>query len=90
MPVYDQRCEDCGREFEIIVLGYDAPRPCPECGSLDTEQLVSVPNFRIAARKFDIKRGAAHNPYQNLVLQHVRGSDGKPITVNSEAEYQEN
>ena len=86
MPCYDQQCRDCGSTFEAIVLSFSAPRPCPECGSDDTEQLVSVPNFRIGKRKFEIKRGPSHNPYENLVLQHVRDEQGKPIKVNSEAE----
>jgi putative FmdB family regulatory protein len=86
MPCYDERCRDCGCTFEAIVLSFTAPRPCPECGSEDTEQLVSVPHFRTRARGFEIKRGQAHNPYQNLTLQHIRGEDGKPITVNSERE----
>jgi len=86
MPCYDQICERCNLTFEAIVLSFTAPRPCPKCGSLDTEQLVSVPNFRIGARKFEIKRGPSHDPYDNLTLQHVRGEDGKPIVVNSERE----
>jgi putative FmdB family regulatory protein len=86
MPCYDERCRDCGFTFEAIVLSFSAPRPCPECGSEDTEQLVSVPNFRIGKRRFEIKRGPCHDPYANLTLQHIRGEDGKPITVNSEFE----
>jgi putative FmdB family regulatory protein len=86
MPVYDERCLACGEEFEIIVLSFSAPRPCPYCESTNTRQLVSLPNFRMGKRKFEMKRGPSHNPYDSLTLQHVRGSDGKPITVNSEAE----
>jgi len=86
MPCYDERCRDCGITFEAIVLSFSAPRPCPECGSEDTEQLISVPHFRIRARSFEMKRGQSHNPYDGLTLQHVRGEDGKPITVNSERE----
>ena len=89
MPCYDQRCSDCGITFEAIVLSFSAARPCPECGSEDTEQLISLPHFRTAARKHEIKRGAAHNPYAGLTLQHIRGEDGKPITVNSERELHE-
>lgn len=86
MPVYEQSCNGCGAEFEIITGSYSAPRPCPQCLSLDTDQLVSTPNFRVSQRKHEIKRGPSHNPYENLMLQHVRGEDGKPITVNSEKE----
>ena len=86
VPVYDEQCLECGITFEIIVLGFDAPRPCPRCESLHTEQLVSLPNFRMGKREFQMKRGASHNPYENLTLQHIRGEDGKPIKVNSEKE----
>src|SRR5208282_6720890 len=86
MPAYDQSCNICGNEFEIIVLSFTADRPCPECGSLDTDQLVSLPHFRTRQRQFEMKRGAAHNPFQDLTLQHVRDEHGKPVKVNSERE----
>ena len=86
MPCYDQRCRDCGITFEAIVLSFSAPRPCPECESSDTEQLISMPHFRVRARSFEMKRGRCHDPYQDLTLQHVRDEHGKPIKVNSEAE----
>jgi putative FmdB family regulatory protein len=86
LPCYDERCRDCGTTFEIVVLSFTAPRPCPECGSEDTEQLISVPHFQMAARRFEIKHGQAQNPFAGLTLQHIRGDDGKPITVNSERE----
>jgi len=86
VPCYDERCRDCGSTFEIVVLSFTAPRPCPECGSEDTEQLISVPHFQTAPRRFEIKRGQAQNPFENLTLQHIRGHDGKPIKVNSERE----
>jgi putative FmdB family regulatory protein len=86
MPVYDQLCSECGTEFEIITGSYTAPRPCPNCSSLRTEQQISLPHFRIAARRSEIKRGPAHNPYENLTLAHIRDERGKPVKVNSEAE----
>jgi putative FmdB family regulatory protein len=86
VPCYDERCRDCGSTFEIVVLSFTAPRPCPECGSEDTEQLISVPHFQMAPRKFEIKRGQAQNPFADLTLQHIRGEDGRPIKVNSERE----
>jgi putative FmdB family regulatory protein len=86
MPCYDEQCRDCGTTFEIVVLSFSAPRPCPECGSNNTEQLVSVPHFRMGQRRFEIKRGPSHNPYQNLTLTHVHDENHKPITVNSERE----
>ena len=90
MPLYAQQCRSCGERFEIITRDFAALRPCPHCASLDTEQLVTAPNFRMGAgRGFSIKRGPAHNPYENLTLQHVRDEGGRPITVHSERELHE-
>ena len=86
MALYAQICSACGHEFEIIRTRYEDPRPCPECHSLDTDQVITAAVFKFVARDYGIKRGPSHNPYQNLTLQHIRGEDGKPITVNSEAE----
>lgn len=86
MPVYDQLCVECGTQFEIITGSFAAPRPCPCCESLSTEQQISLPNFRIAQRRHEIKRGPAHNPYDGLTLSHIRDEQGKPVKVNTEAE----
>jgi len=42
MPIFEYRCEGCGRKFERIVLGArEGKSPCPGCGSKETEKLVS-------------------------------------------------
>ena len=89
MPIYDQECQDCGNEFEIIVPRFDSPRPCPRCHSTNTEQFVSACAFKFVSPKFEVKRGAAHNPFDNLTLQHIHDESGKPITVHSERELRE-
>lgn len=86
MPLYSQICAECGHPFEIICTRYDDPRPCPKCHSTDTDQVITAAAFKFVSRDYGIKRGAAHNPYDGLVLQHVRGEDGKPVRVNSELE----
>ncbi len=40
MPLFSYHCTGCDTEFEALVLGA-APAPCPECGSLALEQLLS-------------------------------------------------
>lgn len=42
MPIYDFRCTACGRTFERLVRGGDAPT-CPDCGSGALDRLVSRP-----------------------------------------------
>jgi len=36
--------------------------------------------------RWQMKRGACHNPYENLVLDHIRDEQGKPVRVNSARE----
>ncbi len=40
MPIFEYKCTACGKEFEEVVLG-DAQPACPECGSENTEKLMS-------------------------------------------------
>ena len=42
MPIYDYRCKDCNKTFELLVRGYDTPA-CPACGSQQLEKLLSRP-----------------------------------------------
>ena len=40
MPIYEYRCSDCQREFELLVRSGDEVI-CPECGSRQLDKLVS-------------------------------------------------
>ncbi|MFW5488781.1 MAG: FmdB family zinc ribbon protein [Desulfovibrio sp.] len=40
MPIFEYKCAACGKEFEEVVFG-DAKPDCPDCGSKDTEKLMS-------------------------------------------------
>lgn len=34
MPIYEYRCERCGRTFEVLVrAGQEEPTRCPHCGA---------------------------------------------------------
>jgi putative FmdB family regulatory protein len=42
MPIYEYRCEECGKVFEEIVSSNQIkPLPCPACTSQKTEKLMS-------------------------------------------------
>jgi putative FmdB family regulatory protein len=41
MPLYEYRCEDCGKNFERIVLG-QTKVVCPECEGRKVTKLLSV------------------------------------------------
>lgn len=41
MPLFEFRCNKCGREFEDLVSA-NANARCPECGCEDTQKLMST------------------------------------------------
>ena len=41
MPIYDFKCQDCGEQFEALVLKGSTPA-CPACQSARLEQLISM------------------------------------------------
>jgi len=42
MPIYDFRCNDCDKTFELLVRSSAIP-PCPGCGGPHLEKQVSRP-----------------------------------------------
>lgn len=42
MPLYDYRCNACGRSFELLVRSGSEPA-CPHCNGGQLEKLVSLP-----------------------------------------------
>lgn len=42
MPIYDYRCMDCDKTFELLVRSSTIP-VCPACGSQRLEKLLSCP-----------------------------------------------
>lgn len=46
MPLYEYQCKTCGNTFQKLVSMHKAlkPQEC-SCGSMETERLVSAPNF---------------------------------------------
>lgn len=47
MPLYDFKCSDCEKEFEVNckIAEKDNPKECPACGSVKTSQMVSAPRL---------------------------------------------
>jgi putative FmdB family regulatory protein len=41
MPIYEYTCTQCAHQFEEIILGREAKVPCPQCGSEQTQKLMS-------------------------------------------------
>ena len=42
MPIFEYRCQDCGEEFECLLLRSSGPPRCPACDSRDLEKLISL------------------------------------------------
>lgn len=60
MPLYDFRCRGCGARFEERT-GAEELAPCPDCGSDDTERLLSpfAGPFTVAPRGLAARRSDA-------------------------------
>ena len=44
MPIYEYKCNACGKDFETLVMGSFKPQ-CPECKSEDLGRLMSKCGF---------------------------------------------
>jgi len=46
VPIYEYRCNNCGRIQEFLVMGgKEIDIACPDCGSRDMERLLSLASF---------------------------------------------
>ena len=44
MPIYEYKCNACGKDFETLVMGSSKPE-CPACDSRDLSRLMSACGF---------------------------------------------
>ena len=43
MPIYEYRCDDCGKRSSALLGSYASPDPaCPHCGKRSLKRLVST------------------------------------------------
>ncbi len=52
MPIYEFSCQNCGKEFEVLLKSRDeiSQVKCPKCGSSDVKRLMSVVNSIIGSK----------------------------------------
>lgn len=46
MPIYEFKCEKCGKEFEEMTGSQDMPPSCPECGSASRKLISACRRFK--------------------------------------------
>lgn len=86
--LFDYECTGCGHVFEELVQGDETP-PCPECGDLVTDRLISAPNLATMSllskedyKKSMMKRSADHT--KKLVAKEgVNGQAAVNLTRKS-------
>ncbi len=91
LQIYRCVSETCGITFEALLITQEDHSNvcCPRCRSKQLEWQPATFSSRMADRSpLDFKRGACHNPFENLTLQHVRDEHNRPITVNSRKELE--
>jgi putative FmdB family regulatory protein len=43
VPIYEYRCEECGKRSSALLMSYSSPDPaCPHCGETALRRLVST------------------------------------------------
>lgn len=48
MPIYEYRCQNCGKELEVIQKISDSPlTDCPECGKNSLTKVISSTQFQL-------------------------------------------
>jgi putative FmdB family regulatory protein len=57
MPIFDIRCNNCGRTAEVLVMSVEGDMACPSCGSLQTVKLMS-PTSSLTGREGQALPGA--------------------------------
>jgi len=65
MPTYEYRCKDCGRHFDVlyrsITAAQEAALPlCPECGSADSQRILSA--FSVSGGVSTVDSGTTGDP----------------------------
>ncbi len=56
MPVYEFTCNQCGREFAVLVRHVGDTAPCPECHSAEVKRRMS--SFSSGAGRSGAERSA--------------------------------
>ena len=87
MPLYEYRCEKCGKVFEIIQKFSDAPLETHEaCGGY-VERLLSAPALQFKGAGWyvnDYAKGSSSKPADSKDSKDSK--DGKPASTETKTE----
>ncbi|HEY4088764.1 MAG TPA: zinc ribbon domain-containing protein [Bryobacteraceae bacterium] len=73
MPIYEYRCQSCGKKFETLQKFSDEPLTVhPECGGGPVERLLSAPALQFKGSGW-------------YVNDYAKGNSGKPAESKSDA-----
>jgi putative FmdB family regulatory protein len=88
MPIFDQRCNKCALQFELLVLTRsEYVVECPRCHARDCEYVPSTFATHMKEPIYGSYRGDRSNPFENFTVEHIRDKKtGKKLKVNSLAE----
>jgi|SRR3569623_2070626 len=73
MPIYEYRCQSCGKKFEALQKFSDEPLTVhPECGGGPVDRLISAPAFQFKGSGW-------------YVNDYAKGNSGKPGETKTDA-----
>jgi len=73
MPIYEYRCQSCGKKFEALQKFSDEPLTVhPECGGGPVDRLISAPTFHFKGSGW-------------YVNDYAKGGSSKPGETKSDA-----
>ena len=82
MPLYEYRCLDCGRDFELLVSSGDTPS-CPSCASSNLKKLLSAFSPSVASRSSYNTR--KHDHPDNIIDDS--GSDDRRTDISTQLSH---
>ncbi len=79
MPIYEYKCLDCSKQFEIMQKLTDEPfQDCPDCGG-QCKKLISNTSFVLKGTGWYVTDYAS--PERKKAIDAEKGNDGQKIAV---------
>ena len=79
MPIYEYRCGVCNQRVEVLVRSGGAQPVCPDCGSVLSNKLFSVPN---------VLSGQTRRPAGQTCCGQQERCDAPPCSCGEDCRHQ--